>query len=269
MSNNNINNINKHRGGAVEVDYDNIIDKLTSLITVVVPSHGSLLDISDMVHAPASVSSSPPQQHIKLDREVCETLSQDIEKTKDNNKLIDSILRQFLDFAGSNKPPETRGMGGNDTGGTTITGDTAKLAASTSVLNPLTKMEWMAHICNENSVALDNLSTVLESRQQIWNLFPKAIYCSLDCMVHLFILWRQFGAYVNVQALASGKTDDALLDHDNPQVVHARQEIRRLLEMRKKLTEAVPVTEILLDLIIPVVKAIEEKQCPLLARLPD
>lgn len=251
-------------GGAVEVDYDNIINNLTSLYTVVAPSHGSLLDTSDMIHAPASVSSTPPQQHIKLDREVSQILSHDIENTKGNNRQIDSILRQFLSFAAG-------GKSSSEAGGITLTSGnnntTAKLAATTPVLDTLTKLEWTAHICQENSVALDNLSTVLESGQQIWNLFPAAIFSTLDCLVQLSILWRLFGAYIDVQALASGKTDDALLDHENPQVVHAKQEIANMLETRQKITGfdaksnkvPVPATEILLDIIIPVMKAIDDR----------
>nr|AKS10605.1 wsv023-like protein [Metopaulias depressus WSSV-like virus] len=259
-TNNNNNNDNKIAGGAVEVDCENIINNLVSLFGVVAPSHGSLLDMSDMVHAPASVSSSPPQQHLKLDREVCQILSQDIENMKSNNKQIDSILRQFLGFAESGKSSKA--------GGVTITsGDTARLAAATPVLDTLTKLEWTARICQENTVALDSLSTVLESGQQIWNMFPAAIYSSLDCMIQLSVLWRLFGAYVNVQALASGKTDDALLDHENPQVVHAKQEIASMLETRQKIIGSnakynkipVPVTEILLDVIIPVMKVINER----------
>lgn len=249
---------NETGGGAVEVDYDNIINNLISLFTVVAPSHASLLDMSDMVHAPASVSSSPLQQHMKLDREVCQILSQDIENTKSNNKQIDSILRQFLDFAGSGNLSKEGGI-------KTTSGDTAKLAAGTAVLDTVTKLEWMAHICQENSVALDNLSILLESGQQIWNLLPAAIYSSLDCMIQLSILWRLFGAYVNLQALASGKRNESLLDHENPQVVHAKQEIASMLEMRQKITGSdankapVPITEILLDVIIPVIKTINER----------
>ena len=257
---NNDDDKNKPAGGSVEVDYDNIINNLTSLFTVVAPSHGSLLDMSDMVYATTSASSSLPEQHIKLDREVCDILNQDIENLKSNNKQIDSILRQFLGFMGSGKS--------SGAGGITITsGDTAKLAATTRVLDTLTKLEWTAHICQENSVGLDSLSTVLESKHLIWNLFPAAIYSSLDCMIQLSILWKLFGAYINVQALANGQTDDALLDNENPQVVHAKQEIASVLEMRQNIVgfdiksnkAPVPVTEILLNVIIPVMKAINEK----------
>nr|BDV50216.1 MAG: wsv023-like protein [Chiromantes dehaani nimavirus] len=255
-------------GGAVEVDYDNIINNIVSLYDVSAPSHGSLLDMSDMVYTPTSVSSSPPQKRIKLDREVCQILSKDIEKVKSNNAQIDSIMKQFLVFAGSSKSSEVGG--GTDTAATSsksssqaggiIIGDTAKLAAMTPVLNTLTKLEWMVHICHENSVALDSLSTVLENKQHIWNMFPVAIYDSLDCMIQLCILWKLFGAYVNVQALGSGRTDDTLLDHENPQVVHAKQEINSMLEIRKKFRDLdVPITEILLDVIIPVMKTIHEK----------
>nr|BDT63456.1 MAG: wsv023-like protein [Sesarmops intermedium nimavirus]GBG35612.1 wsv023-like protein [Sesarmops intermedium nimavirus] len=253
-------------GGAVEVDYDSIINDIVSLYDVPAPSHGSLLDMSDMVYTPTSVSSSPPQKRIKLDREVCQILSQDIEKMKSNNAQIDSIMKQFLVFAGSSKSSEVGG--GTDTAATSsksssssqIIGDTAKLAVTTPVLNTLTKLEWMVHICHENSVALDSLSTVLENKQHIWNMFPVAIYDSLDCMIQLCILWKLFGAYVNVQALGSGRTDDTLLDHENPQVVHAKQEINSMLEIRKKIRDPdVPITEILLDVIIPVIKTIHER----------
>ena len=247
----------KSAGGAVKVDYENVISNIVSLFTVVAPSHGSLLDISDMIHT--TDSTSPPQPHIKLDREVCDLLSRDFENMKNNNKKIESILKQFLNFAGSGKPSQIE-KGINITSGLT-----AKLAATTPILDSLTKLEWVAHICGENSVGVESLSTVLESGQQIWNLIPALVYCSLDCFNQLYIIWTLFGGYVNPLALGSGKTNNAaLLDHENPQVVHAKQEIARVLEMRQNIMGSankapVPITEILLDIIIPVMKAINER----------
>ena len=245
--------------GALEVDYDNIINKLTSLISVVKPCHASILDTSDLIHAPNSVTTDRPQQHLKLDGEVCQMLSSDIERTDECNDQIGSILRNFLDFAGA----ESKGAG--PTASTRIEGETARLAATTQILDTFTKLEWLACICQENSVAVSNLSVALESGHRIWNLFPKAIYSSLDCMIQLTILWKLFGGYIDLQALASGKSN-AVLTHDNPQVVHAKNEVSALLEMRKKMmgfgpeSEApVPVTEILSTVILPVMKATKER----------
>ena len=247
-------------GKAIEVDYETIIHNLTSLFTVVMPSHESFLEMSDHIHAPISECSSS-QTQLKLDREVSESLSQDIEKTKNNSRQVNSIVQQFLNFAESGKSSMTGKP-------VVMSGDTAKIAAVSPVLNTLIKLEWLACICQENSIALDNLSTVLENGQHIWNLFPAAIYSSLDCLIQLSILWRLFGAYINVQAFASGKTDDTLVDHGNPQVVQAKIEISSMLEMRKEImgsqnTSPVPVTEILLDIIIPVMKVMDQVTRPM------
>ena len=244
------------REEAIHVDKDNIMNKLVSLMTIIRPSRASILDTSEMIHALTSVSEEP----IKLDGEVCQILSKDIEKARDNNDQIDSILRQFLNFAA-----DVRAPGAAAAASTRIKGETAKLAEATPILDPFTKLEWMARICQENSIAVNNLSMVLESGQQIWNLFPAAIYSSFDCLIQILILWILFGAYIDVQALASGKSN-AVLVHDNPQVTHATMEITALLEMRQKVMGSdleskapVPVTEILSDIILPVMKATKER----------
>lgn len=250
--------------GAVEVDYDSIISKLTSLFTLVEPSQASILDTSNMIHAPNSGSANPVQQHIKLDGEVCQILSRDIENTKNSNDKIESILRQFLNFAAeSNEGADMKRAGAATSA--RVEGETARLVTAAPILDPFTKLEWVARICQENSVAVNNLSMFLESGQQVWNLFPVAVYSSLDCMIQLTILWKLFGAYIDVQALASGKSS-AVLSHDNPQVVHAKQEIAAMLQMRRdtmgsdlKSKAPVPVTVILSDVIIPVMKATNER----------
>lgn len=244
----------------IEVDVDNVVNKLVSLYSVIAPSGGSILDTSDMIHAPSSISSNPQNPCIKLDSEVCQMLSKDIEETKNSTNQIEIILKQFFRFAES-----SGAQGASPSSSSPLKGETKNLAASVKILDTTTKLDWLAHICQENGVTVDNLASVLESSQLVWNLFPAAIYASLDCMLQMSIMWKLIGAYVDLKGLAEGKSD-AILPHDNPIVVHAKQEITTLLETRLKIIGSdnkarapVPVTEILLDIIVPVLRTINER----------
>nr|BDT62982.1 MAG: wsv023-like protein [Trachysalambria curvirostris nimavirus] len=244
---------------AVEIDHAKIINDLTSLLSVVDPPASSILDSGNMIRAPGSESAEPSQPYIKLDREVCNIISKDIEAVTNNNKTVDTILAQFLAFAEgssessskvlpSSPPPPSR---------QSVTG----IAASTTILSPLIKLEWLACICTENKVAVENLSETLDSGHQFWKLFPSALYATFDSMIQLLILWMKLGSQIDLEALASGK-GNVMLPNTDPQVIHTGTGIESLLATRKRIlsySSQVPVTEILRDIIIPVLKAIDDR----------
>ena len=291
--------------GAFEIDYANVIDTLASLITVVQPSHSSILDTAEMVQASDHLSNetsakgigskargnnddgssrtSPNEAeeankkldaNIKLDRGVTQMIAKDIESTKDNIITLNNIITQLLQFSKSSsveavkKDAAAAAAGADGAAEAQLTfapsGTVTSIANTIEILNTRTKLEWLACICQENKVGVENLSIALRSGQQIWTTFTSAVYSSLDCMYQIIILWKLLGSYIDLKSLTSG-SPYAVLDHNHPQVVHARAEIQSILNKRAKIVdihrdpgEDVPITAILSDFILPILKPMED-----------
>nr|GBG35442.1 wsv023-like protein [Metapenaeus ensis nimavirus] len=260
--------------GAIEVDHDKIINELTSLLSIASTPASLIRDTGNMIHAPLSISAEPSQAQIKLDRETCQILERDIEASKSHSKIISGIVQQLLSFTeGANAAAAAAAAADNDTSTpppssssllsspNLSSGATKDIAASSTILNTLTKLEWLACICKENSVGLENLTSALASGDHIWTLVPSALYVTFDSMIQLLILWKKLGSRIDLRALVSGKPHAVLPDTD-PQVTHVNTEITALLATRQAIlheNSRVPITEILLDVLIPVLKVIEDR----------
>lgn len=256
------------RDSGLEIDTDNVINKLVSLLEVVAPSSNSILDASKMINAPSAIYSTPANPQIKLDKEVCEMLSEDIEKLKDSSESMKLILKQLADFAdggGSSSNSGAAPANGNYT--RQFVGEAADVAKVHGFLEADVVLELFANMCNTNSVAVESLSTLLVNKQLFWTLFPKAVYCTMDVCIHMSIVWKLIGAYVDLKSLAQDGTAcvSGVVDHQHPRVLHANHDIKRLLDIRSKIVDIsaktgtpVSVTEILEQFIVPVVKTVNK-----------
>lgn len=288
--------------GSFEIDYANVIDTLASLISVVQPSHASILDTAEMVQTSdhlsnetgvngigndddgsrtslneSDVANKKLDNAIKLDRDVTQMIAKDIESTKDNVITLNNIIAQLLQFSKSSSTDAVKEDNNNTAAvaagangvaevqpSFTPSGTVTSIANTTEILNTRTKLEWLACICQENKVGVENLSMALRGGQQIWTTFTSAVYSSLDCMYQIIILWKLLGSYIDLKSLTSG-SPYAVLDHNHPGVVHARKEIQSMLNKRAKIVdihgdpgEDVPITVILSDFVLPILKPMED-----------
>nr|BDT63521.1 MAG: wsv023-like protein [Pasiphaea japonica whispovirus] len=263
----------------VELDYSQIISNITSLLSVADPPQNLIIDTNESLSANESYNNNQVGKglgQIKLDRSVCQVIAKDIESVKNNNAEIDAIIKQILYFTDSTndissedctqnikkkedeKQRETKSL-------SSFKGVSAHLARKVPVLDTITKLDWLARICQENQVGLDNLNAAIGSKQQIWTTFPAAVMATLDCLYNLDILWKLIGAYIDIEAVANGQPD-TVLPHNNPQVQHVKEEISIMLQIRQKIigvgnhsTPPVPITVLLSDKIIPILRNIKEK----------
>lgn len=207
--------------------------------------------------------------NIKLDRTTTDMISADIEKTKDNNALINDIIGQLLQFSKSASAEEAIKKQDQETpkddclSPLTFNGTISDISKDVEIIDPITKLEWLTRICQENEVGVENLSMLIRGGGQFWTLFTSSAYATIDSLYQLLILWKLLGAYINLKALVNSE-HFALLKHDSPQVVHAVAEVQALLERRARLVgihgdprEDVPITAIISDFITPLLRVMD------------
>lgn len=267
-----MNNSDSNGTGSIEISYGNVIDALSSLLTVVQPSRSFSLDTAEIVQSSDHLSSKNDgadearrkkvNDNIKLDRATTDMISADIEKTKDNNALIKDIIGQLLQFSKSASAEEAIKQE-TSTSPLKFYGTISDISKDMEIINPITKLEWLTRICQENEVGVENLSMLIRGGGQFWTLFTSSTYATIDSLYQLLILWKFLGAYVNLKALVNSE-HSALLKHDSPQVVHAVAEVQALLERRARLVgiredprEDVPITAIISDFITPLLRVMD------------
>ncbi|AAK77707.1 ORF38 [White spot syndrome virus] len=256
----------------LELDYSKIIHDITAMLSVAAPPPNSILDASDGLIATASATAPAAEtgnsNRMRLDKDVCQLIERDIELVKSDTIEVDSIIRQLLYFGES---ASEKNIKTNSTEKEPVyfpkepKGEAVKLAKNTPVLDTITKLDWMANICQSNKIGVENLASALQSGQLIWTTFPAAVYASLDSFYHIAIMWKLLGSFINIEALSKGSKDN-LLPRDDIQVVHAKQEIAAMLQSRQNILgrgpseyPPVPITAILSRTIIPLLRNFSEK----------
>ena len=234
----------KNASGSFEVNIDSLISQIIKILHL--PSDLCAVDTLEgqvkkttQQHRAATDSSSGNSvklnNEIILDKELCKTISSDVNKLLSCRDKVADITTSLLQSIDSSSPDKFEAKDNAER--EPFEGAYAQVAMNCPPHDPINILKILMCISQENRNGADNLQEVLFSQHQFWKLFPHAVYATIDSLLLIVCLWFVIGGSINLSEIAKNDNvhHNKLRGTNDPLLKHTMKRVSDIIQYRNTL----------------------------------